>query len=317
MDLIIRPYRGSDEAALLQLWNACLWCDPISPSALRTRVLLDPNFIPESLLLAELSNRLVGFVLSITRQVPLFLQGLEPGLGWITAFGVDPQVQRQGIGRRLFAAALERLQTLGCRQVLISPYTPNYFIPGVDPQAYPEAAAFLKSLGWKVTSEPVSMQADLTTFQVPGDIFTLQAGLCQQGASFSPIQSADLPELMPFIAQTFGWDWYRHAQEYLLEIFGRGSDEIAFWVARLNGEIVGYCQQRRERFGPFGVSPQARSKGFGRVLLCRCLEEMRAKGFHSAWFLWTGRINIHIYSLAGFRVVRAFQQFEYDLGVGE
>ena len=35
-----------------------------------------------------------------SRQVPLFLQGLETEVGWITAFGVHPQYRRQGIGRR-------------------------------------------------------------------------------------------------------------------------------------------------------------------------------------------------------------------------
>ena len=59
----------------------------------RTRVLLDANFAADGLLVAEREGGLCGFVLSIARQVPLFLQGLEPELAWITAFGVLPGLE--------------------------------------------------------------------------------------------------------------------------------------------------------------------------------------------------------------------------------
>ena len=51
--MAIRPYRGADEGALLALWNATLTHDPITPATFRTKVLLDPNFSPDGLLLAE------------------------------------------------------------------------------------------------------------------------------------------------------------------------------------------------------------------------------------------------------------------------
>ena len=90
----IRPFRGQDEPALLQLWNRALALDPIDEAAFRTRVLLDLNFSPQGLLVAEQESRLVGFVLSIARQVPLFLQGLEPERAWITVFGGAPEARR-------------------------------------------------------------------------------------------------------------------------------------------------------------------------------------------------------------------------------
>ncbi len=310
----IRPYRGSDEVALIQLWKAALTHDRIDEAVWRTRVLLDPNFHPGGLLVADDAGELRGFVLSLVRRVPLFLQGLEPELGWITAFGVDPQHRRQGLGRRLFAAALDRLAGLGRRQVLISPYTPNYFIPGVDVEAYPEAVAFLKAQGWVTTSTPISMQADLTGFQVPPEVRALEVRLGAQGITVRPVRSADLPALMPFVVEHFGWDWYRFAQEYLLELFGPGSDQVCFLVAVRGEEILGYCQQRRERFGPFGVAPAMRSQGIGRLLLFRCLGTMLGKGFHCAWFLWTGEDAARVYALAGFRRVRRFAVMAKALG---
>jgi ribosomal protein S18 acetylase RimI-like enzyme len=300
----LRPYQGSDETALLKLWNLVLTHDPINEAVFRTQVLLDLNFRPEGLLLAEKDGELAGFLLSIVRHVPLFLQGLETDRGWITAFGVHPAYRRQGVGKGLFEAALSNLHP---RQVLISPYTPNYFTPGVDTAAYPDAVAFLHSLGWKTTSTPISMQAELTGFQIPGVILELEERLAMtHKITVKPVCSADIPHLMQFIAAEFGWDWTRFAQDYLLSLFGTGSDEICFLVAKQGQKIVGYCQQRRERFGPFGVSNEMRGLGIGRLLLFRCLADMLAKGFHCAWFLWTGADAARLYSHAGFHPVRQF-----------
>ena len=307
--IAVRAYRGEDEPALLDLWNLTLTRDPIEAAAFRTRVLLDLNFRPEGLLVAEVENQAAGFLLSITRQTPLFLQGLEPERAWITAFGVHPAYRRQGIAARLFERALDRLEG---RTILISPYTPNYFIPGVDVDAYPEGLAFLQAMGWEIISTPISMQADLNGFQMPEEIAALETRLAQElDIQICPVASADIPELLGFIQRHFGWDWVRHAQEVLLTLFGPGSDEITFLVARQGRRIAGYCQQRRERFGPFGVDPELRSHGIGRVLLFRCLAAQRARGFHCAWFLWTGQNASRVYSLAGFRQVRQFAVMQY------
>ncbi len=312
----IRPYRGTDEAALLPLWNATLTCDPIDEAGFRTRVLLDANFDPAGLLVAEAKgdSQLAGFLLSITRRVPLFLQGLEPEQAWITAFGVRPDRQRQGIGQQLFDTALERLAGQGRQRVLISPYTPNYVAPGVDVDAYPAALAFLQGRGWKITSTPISMRAELTGFQIPAEIAALEQRLAEQASVVvRPVRPADLPVLLPFIARNFGWDWFRFAQDALLQLFGPGSDEICFLVAARGDEIVGYCQQRRERFGPFGVAPALRGQGIGRLLLFHCVAAMLAKGFHCAWFLWTGINAARLYELAGFRQVRQFAILQRDI----
>ncbi len=302
----IRAYRGEDEPALIELWNAAMTHDPLSPAVFRSKVLLDLNFQPEGLSVAEADGRLVGFVLSLSRQVPQFLDGLQPEKAWITAFGVHPDWRRRGIGRALFERALARLEGLGKSEVLISPYTPNYFIPGVDSLAYAPAVAFLHAAGWQTLYEAISMRVETTGFQISPEVRAREAALAGEGYAVRAVTSADLPELMGFIARHFGWDWVRHAQDYLLELFGSGSDQICFLVATHRGRIVGYCQQRRERFGPFGVDPGLRGKGIGRVLLAHCLAEMLTRGFHCAWFLWTGRDAARLYATVGFQPVRQF-----------
>jgi len=46
----------------------------------------------------------------------------------------------------------------------------------------------------------------------------------------------------------------------------------------------------------------------GKILLYRCLEQMRSQGMHGAWFLWTGLEEPagHLYTRVGFHVSRTF-----------
>ncbi len=158
------------------------------------------------------------------------------------------------------------------------------------------------------------MGANLTGFQIPSEILELERRREQEdGVTIRPVTAADLPDLLPFIVKHFGWDWYRHAQEYLLEYFGDSPNLICFLVARQGGEVIGYCQQRRERFGPFGVREDRRNLGVGRLLLFRCLAEMSARHIYYAYFLWTGEDAARLYSLAGFKRLREFAVLRREL----
>ncbi len=311
----IRPFRGSDEAELLEVWRASMFADSLGENLFRTKVLLDPNFRAENLPVAVEDGRVVGFVLALTRQVPLFLQGLEPESAWITAFGVHPDYQQRGIGSALFQYVDERLKADGRKTLDIAPYVPNYFVPGVDVKAYPRTIPFLEKRGFKVLYNAISMGADLSGFTIPPEIIELERKReAEDGVTIRPVTAADLPELMPFIVRHFGWDWFRHAQDYLLELFGGSStQQTCVLVARQHGVIVGYCQQKLERFGPFGVDPACRNLGIGRLLLFRCLATMSARHNFFAYFLWTGEDAARLYSLAGFKRRREFAVLHKNL----
>ncbi|HVU11405.1 MAG TPA: GNAT family N-acetyltransferase [Phototrophicaceae bacterium] len=306
--MYIRPYEGGDESQLLNVWRASMTADCIDETTFRTKVLLDSNFQAANLPVAIDDGRVVGFVLILTRQVPLFLQGLEAEQAWITAFGVLPAYRRRGIATALFRFADERLKADGRKTLSISPYVPNYFTPGVDIKAYPAALEFLALNGFKTVDHAISMGVDLSGFQIPDEIQVLERQRERDdGVTIRPVNSADIPDLMPFIQKHFGWDWFRFAQEYLQDVFGGQNPRAAcLLVARRHGEIVGYCQQRFERFGPFGVDPAYRNLGIGRLLLFRCLATMSARQIYFAYFLWTGDDAARLYSLAGFKPRREF-----------
>ena len=310
----IRSYQGTDESALLAVWNAALIADRIDARRFRTQVLLDPNFVPEQLPVAVVDGQVIGFVLALTRQVPLFLQGLEPKQAWITAFGVLPQHQRAGIGAALFAHLSQRLQADGRRTIDIAPYTPNYFVPGVDIRAYPAALDFLGTQGFDTLYHALSMGADLTGFSTPPEIQALaQRRYTEDGITITAVTAADVPDVMPFIVAHFGWDWYRHAQDTLMRLFNGDSTPLCFLVARQRGEVVGFCQQVGERFGPFGVHADLRGKGIGRLLLFECLSRMSAQAVYYSYFLWTSHKAARLYAQAGFSERREFAVLRRNL----
>ncbi len=310
----IRGYRSQDEASLLAVWNAALPYDPIDRRTFHRKVLLDPNFDPDWLLVAEVNHQLVGFCLCLIRRIPMEKVGMEPERGWITAFGVHPSWQRQGIGSALLERALQLFQEAGRTEVLLSPYTPNYFVPGVDEQRYRDGLAFLLRRGFEVVARPLSMDANIVLFD-PTPYAEREQRLREQGIEVRPLQPHEVPDLLRFLQQHMPGDWVRHARDLLSDIARGWGDYDQFIVAWANSEVVGYCQFEGEHFGPYGVRSDLQGKGIGTVLMAKCLATMRQKGLHNAWVLWTSdEAAQRVYARFGFKETRRFAILRRKIG---
>lgn len=303
-----RPYQRDDEAALVNVWNRALWCDPITVETWRAKVLLDPNFDSATCVVAEIDGEVHGFVLALTRQVPFFNEGLDPTTAWITAFGVDPDYQRQGCGEALLDSVLGQLHELGRSRIMLAPYVPNYFTPGVDVNAYAGGVAFFEKHGFRITMRPLSMRVILTGYRVPESQASAYSKVEQYGIAIRPARPDDITPVLQFVRDHFSWDWHREASGVFQDLFAGLGDprQVGLMVADCGGEIVGYAQHRGERFGPFGVREDRRSQGIGRVLLAEILLTMRAKNLHTAWFLSTSDQAAHVYAQCGFEEARRF-----------
>lgn len=302
---LIRPFQGRDLEALLAVWNAALARDALTERRLLAQVLLDPN-VAEGFLVAEEAGEVVGFVLGMVRREPGAEGGLDSDRGWITAFGVRPDRQRRGLGTALFEAVLKFFRQAGRSEVLISPYVPNYFVPGVDLAAYPAAGPFLARLGFETISRPLSMDANLVNLEIGPEVQARQEALRSKGFLVRPLTAADVPAFLSFLAADMPADWRRHGQE-LLQSVARGDatyDQITLALAA--DRIVGYAQFEGEHFGPFGVAERYQGQGLGTVLLARTLERMRQHGHHNAWLLWTNDDAARLYARFGFRETRRF-----------
>jgi ribosomal protein S18 acetylase RimI-like enzyme len=105
MSLTIRPFRDSDQEAVVTLWETCQLVvpqnDPIAD--IRTKI----QFQPDLFLVALSENRLVGTVMA----------GYEGHRGWINYLAVAPDQRRRGIAKTMMASAEKRLRALGCPKI--------------------------------------------------------------------------------------------------------------------------------------------------------------------------------------------------------
>ncbi|MER6025681.1 GNAT family N-acetyltransferase [Streptomyces sp. NPDC001851] len=306
-----RGFRSGDGPKLVETWRRSAPADPISPDRFRSLVLLDANFDPEGLRVAVDGDRVVGAAYAVRRLTPMTGTDLEPEQGWIPFFFVDPAARGRGLGRRLLTDALDWLQGHGRTRVDFSSYTPNYVLPGLDADTYPEAARLLASLGFRTLYEAAAMDRGLVGYRIPDEVASRLAELTACGHRFGTPLDDDLVELVALAGNHFNPDWARAIRECLAA--GTPPDRIV--IARdPSDRLVGWAMHGAyasadERFGPFGVREEARGTGIGKVLLHLVLERMRARGAHGAWFLWTGERSPagHLYRNAGFTTTRVFR----------
>lgn len=312
----LRAFAAGDGAPLAAAWTAAAPQDGITPGRLRDLVLLDRNFDPEGLVIAERDGRILGAAYAVRRRIAHDGDDLEPATGWLPFFFVHPDARGEGLGRVLVRTALDWLRGHGSTEVYFSCYTPNYVLPGLDARRYPAASALLASLGFALHERPSAMDRSLIGYQVPDDVAARAAELRRAGWEFASPNDDDLVPLIA-IARSFSSDWARAIREGVLA--GLPLERIL--VAKdPGGHLLGWAMHGTyeaviERFGPFGVLPESRGTGLGKILLHLTLERMAALGAHNAWFLWAdeGSVASQLYERTGFRVTRTFDILRADL----
>lgn len=298
-------FHHGDLTQVLELLRWALPAHHISENLFTHKVLLDPDFDPETALVSkDEQGNVAGFVLGVSRKSRPIGGAADSRTGWITLFAVRADRRRRSVATRMFDAVETRLRERGITEIRISPYTPNYWTPGVDESAYPAAVEFLKQRGYVVTSRPLAMAADLRAERPSRSdwVERRQSELQESfGLQIQTIRPAGVLPLMGFLEAEFPGDWERHVRETLIAIYSgyRSAEDI--FVATSGAEVCGFSHADGERFGPFGVSACRRGMGVGAVLLHRSLQSMRQRGVDRAWFMWTGDDAARrIYAPAGF-----------------
>jgi ribosomal protein S18 acetylase RimI-like enzyme len=105
MELVIRPYRVSDEDAVVALWQAAgltrPWNDPRRDIARKLRVQ------PELFLVGEFGAKIVATAMA----------GYDGHRGWVYYLGVDPTYRRCGYAHALMARVEHLLRDAGCPKI--------------------------------------------------------------------------------------------------------------------------------------------------------------------------------------------------------
>jgi ribosomal protein S18 acetylase RimI-like enzyme len=123
----IRPFELKDQAAVIELWQACAlvvpWNDPVKDIVRKLKVDADLFLVGES------DGEIVATVMG----------GYEGHRGWINYLAVSPQHQRKGYGRKIMEFVEQRIQLKGCPKI-------NLQIRGTNSQA----AAFYQATGYDI-----------------------------------------------------------------------------------------------------------------------------------------------------------------------
>lgn len=129
----IRPFRLTDETAVIALWQRCEltrpWNDPHKDIQRKLKVQ------PELFLLGEIDDKVVASVMA----------GFDGHRGWVNYLAVCPTQRRRGLGRQLMEEVERRLTALGCPKLNLQVRSDNQAV-----------LTFYRNLGYQV-DEVVSL----------------------------------------------------------------------------------------------------------------------------------------------------------------
>lgn len=316
MPITYRGHSAGDAIRLADLTAVAMPRDAISADWFTHTVLLDPNFDPDGLIVAADADTgdALGFVYAVRAGRGI---GPAPDGGWITIGCVHPDARRQGIGTELLRRAKSFLAAKGAAWVNYAAYPLAYFVPGLDAEAYPDAARLFEKNGFGRLYTAAAMSIDLSSYAMPDEVRALRATRLAEGYNFGTATQDDLPETLTFASQRLAPDWGEAVRDSVLQ---HGRIDRVLVARHPDGHMVGFAtygayRGLRERFGPYGVDESCRGTGLGKVLLHDTLTRMRAEGAQSAWFLWTGENSPagHLYLRSGFEITRRFDVLRADL----
>jgi GNAT superfamily N-acetyltransferase len=320
----ILPWSGASPfSSLTMAVRNCFPDEGFDSTRLATSILWDQNWEPDGTFVLREQGEggrgaVRGFCVAIHRKIPLPHMPLDSDKGYITLFGVDEKLRRQGYGAQLLNAAEQYLRVEGAKRALVSPYAPGYFWPGVDVERYTAAVAFLMSRGYTEIMRPLAMETQLSKLRRPEWLRRKIADLKATPSTSVEIREYH-PDLVPFVhdfmVEEFPGDWERWVRDAALDIHaGRSkSDRLLFAWDNATNSVVGMVHWNKERFGPVGTAPRVRGRGIGAWLTFEALERMRAAGKNVAWFLWTDDKTAELYKEAGFQETRRFALMGKDL----
>lgn len=300
MNRQFRNYVGGDESQIIPLWNQCMARDPINLNKFRLKILLDENFDPAGSVVAESGKKIIGFSLAIRRRYPYFGIGMEEENGWITILFVHPDHRKKGIGSELLLRSEKFLKDSGVKDVLVSPYTPNYIIPGIDIDCYSDAFNLFIKAGYKKNQKAYSMGRSLLDFLPAEDTKQRCKDLEKNNIRIFSFESKYTVSLLEFLRRDYPGDLFR----FVVETLKHHPECDNFFIAVKDSEVIGFSQFDGEHFGPLAITPEHGGKGIGTCLYHHTAIHMKEMGERNLWLAWTGGHAKDFYYKMGLRVLR-------------
>lgn len=286
---MIRPLDKADGPRLLTLLERCLPFDPLSEALLEEKVWADVDFDPARAWVEEEGEELGAFSMTVCRNERAYLKFLC----------VHPDRRRRGLGTELLARAEANLSASNIRA---AESHPNYLTPGVDVR-HTVGLLFLEKHGYRKVGETYNLYCDLAS-----DVFEDEP--TPAGLRVARAEPSDWPDVLAFLWRFFaGWE---HEVGAMM-----GQEPISLHLAWMGEDLVGFSGYDGNNighgvFGPMGTDPERRGLGVGRLLLRRCLADLKAQGRDHCVIPWVGPYGFysrHSHS----RIDRVFWRYEKTL----
>lgn len=276
--LKIVPFVEKHITLFTQWFNALPENNVWNEAYVRSKTVDDETYSPELMIAAEEDGVPVGFVLGS--------KGNEAG--WIKAFLVRPDRQRQGIGTAMFDAIEEEFAKQGVQGINVGWAPPRYFIPGVNIK-YTSAIVFLDRRGYE-TSRNVRVNMDVILAGRDFDTANQEAAFRAQGITVRRAVPADKPGLTTLCLEYDNPGW-------AIEVgIALENPQPTVFVAEKEGRISAFAAHSvvgPTHFGPMLTSPELRGLGIGSVLLKHCLVDWQQAGHPRCEIIWTGPISFY------------------------
>ena len=312
----IRTITGADVPRIPGIWRADQPFVPVTVNNFIDKIIFEENFSPESFFIADDDGRIAGFLYCTYRKMPITGEGnMEKGKAYIIAFCVADREETKPVGKALIEAAEAYMRSKGIERVDTG-YFPVYYVQGFERDLCPEYIALFREHGYRVSEESCSLELLLKDFREDSAIDALKDRLAEQGIeirSSLPEDSIGIADpKMPFSKESWA---YEYKTRLRLQ-----HDCERFKVAVKDGVLIGVSpfgdpNSDMGRFGPFGVDPNYRGLGIGKVLFQETMKEMKKRGIERAWMQWVeyDGAGFHIYEKCGFKAKNNFISFEKEL----
>lgn len=305
MEYHIRTYQSGDLSRLVDFLNDNMAYDRLNENLLKEKLADDPNWEPTKALVCHDGARILGFMQGVIRDI----NGTR--VGYIKLMAVDKGYRRQGIGKTLYLHLESQFIDDKVEVVRIYDVPMNYFMPGIDPR-YTEAVCFAIRMGFKRFGDASNMIVNLN--ESDWDTAKEEKSLLNHGIEIKRAKVHEKQNVIDFVKD--GWALWIHEIEAAFI-----NDPPSIHVSYLRGEIKAFSVHNANNrgtgwFGPMGTHPDLRGKGIGRILLLRCLKDIKLMGQKKAIIPWVDHIDFYAHHTNA-HVDRVFWRYEKQLNTSE